>query len=357
MTPEEQFRLLRETSAKIAKLVEDAFKRLVARIRGGQPVKDALREVMGELSAEYKATLASALSAIVGRIDDIDTYLVGELTLSSRLYSQSQVTSSIVESVIDKHTRGFQDARALALELYEGYGFKPEEILNISPTNDAIPRYMRNALLRDESTRRALDRAYARAQAKALRTGALRAAYMELLDAIDAVEGGVGADYLDKKLNVAFNEKMRYFSNRIAQTELHRAYAIEQAREIMADEAVKFVQWRLNPAHPVEDICDYFAGVDLYGLGRGVYPKALAPVAPAHPFCKCVLSKLFDIEGEPVIDGDAELSYFNKLPPDQQRKVAGSKKKLERIKAGESAWDVHNANIDPVYQVKKASSV
>jgi hypothetical protein len=125
----------------------------------------------------------------------------------------------------------------------------------------------------------------------------------------------------------------------------------------MADDAVKYVQWRLNPAHPVEDICDYFAFVDRYGLGPGVYPKDQAPVAPAHPHCKCVLSKLFDVEAEPEQVEDADQAYFATLPPDYARKVAGSQAKLERVMGGDSAWDVHNSTVDPVYQVKKVSDV
>ena len=248
-------------------------------------------------------------------------------------------------------------ARALALELYEGYGFNPEEVLNIDKANDAIPRYMREALLDSPEVKAKLARDYAKAQTKALRTGALKAAYTELLDAIDKTEAGVGADYLDKKIKVAFEEKLRYFATRIAQTELHRAYAIEQAKEYFLDGDVDFVKWELSITHPVEDICDYFAGVNR-GYGPGVYPVNEAPVAPAHPYCQCVLSPEFFPQGSAVDDlTKAEMEYFNSLPPDQQRKVAGSAKKLERIKAGESAWTVHNSKTDPVYQVKTVGEI
>ena len=203
-------------------------------------------------------------------------------------------------------------------------------------------------------------RGISRAQTRALKTGALKAAYTELLNAIDKAEAGPGDEYLAKKLKVAFEEKTRYYATRISQTELHRAYAEAQARELMLDEDVEFVEWRLNPAHPVEDICDYFDRVDRYGLGPGVYPKAEAPVAPAHPFCKCVLSPRLDLTGEVgelVQDPDAETKYFNSLRPDEARKVAGSAKKLERVKAGETAWQVHNSGVDPVYQVKTVGDV
>lgn len=358
MTPEEYYALVKKVAEDIGKAIKEAYELLLRLIRGGASYKDAIEEATSQAGDRFKTIFAAAITQITGEAVEAATYMAGELTLSSRLYSESLRTSSAVQGVINNHTRGFQDARALALELYEGYGFNESELLNLSPDNPRLPKYLREALLPDNSVRREMARAYAKAQARALKTGALRAAYTELLGAIDKIEDGVGSDYLDKKLQVAFEERMRYFSNRIAQTELHRAFAIQQAKELLADDAVKYVQWRLNPRHPIEDICDYFAGIDKYGLGRGVYPKALAPVAPAHPFCKCVLSPRLDLNNlEPKEREDAEQRFFSSLSQDNQRKVAGSRKKLNRIRAGESAWDVHNSKIDPVYQVKPAGSL
>lgn len=361
MTPEEEFAILRKTSIEVATAVDNAYKELIRLIRNGEVPRDAVQSVMDAFTGDYAKIMAAGLSVVIGEsIGSASAlaYNVGPITLSARLYAQSEATASVVQGVVNNHVRGFQDTRALALELYEGYGFNPEEVLNIDKSNPRLPKYMREALLEDGSTAQGLKRGFARAQTRALRTGALRASYTELLTAIDNVEAGAGLDYLEKKLDVAFNERMRYYAKRIAETELHRAFAERQARELMADTDVEYVQWRLNPAHPIDDICDYFAGVDLYGLGPGVYPKELAPVAPAHPHCKCVLSPRLDIfDAKPEDVSDADQRYFNSLPPDLQRKVAGSAKKLERVKGGESAWAVHNAGIDPIYQVKKVTDI
>lgn len=359
MTPAEQYKLLRETSLEIKAAVDNAYKELIKQIRSGVPPRDAVQGVMDAFSGEYAAIMAAGLGVVIGEsVGDAAAIEVGTIKLSSRLYAQGEATSAIVGGIVRNHAAGFQDARALALELYEGYGFNPVEPLEIAKGNDALPKYMREALLEDTATTNGLKRAYAKAQTKALRTGNLKAAYTELLNGLDAVEKGAGADFLDKKLKVAFNEKMRYFANRIAQTELHRAYAEQQAKEYMADSDIKYVQWRLSPNHPEWDICDYFAGVDRYGLGPGVYPKSFAPVAPAHPHCKCVLSPRLDLNGKALKDlHDAEGKYFGKLPPDVQRKVAGSERKLERVKSGRTAWQVHNAGTDPIYQVKTVGQI
>lgn len=361
MTPDEHLRLLRSTSKDVDAVVLAAYESLIRKIRGGMDPRQAVDEAMasfgGKFAAVYAAGLSKVLDESVGSASAISAP-VGNITLSQRLYAQSQALSGVVTGVVRRHVRGLQDARSLALELYEGYDFREDEVLKIAKGNRQLPKYMREALLDDEPTARGLRRAFARIQVESLKTPALRTAYRDVLDGIDKVESGPAATHLEKKLKVAFYERTRYFAKRIAETELHRNFAIQQARELMGDDDVQFVQWRLSPSHPIEDICDYFAGADLYGLGPGVYPKSLAPVAPAHPHCKCVLSPRLDLNDKAAQEKEgAEDAFFAQYGESLQRRIAGSKGKLERIKRGESAWDVHNASIDPLYQVKQAGSV
>jgi len=60
-------------------------------------------------------------------------------------------------------------------------------------------------------------------------------------------------------------------------------YTDQQARDLMEQDRIQYVQIRLSSKHPKTDICDYHAQVDLYGLGPGVYPKADAPKPPLPP--------------------------------------------------------------------------
>jgi hypothetical protein len=361
VTEAEEYKLLRETSAEVREAVEKAYNELIALIRAGTPPRDAVAQVMATFNGQYAAILAAGLGVVLSESVSVESALalqVGTIQLSTKLYANTQAVSSVVEGVVRNHVEGFVDARKLALDLFEGYGFNPTEPLDISLDNLALPKHLRDALLRDTATRRELARAYARAKTRALKTDALRAAYLELLDAINATEKGVGADYLDKKLWVAFNEKARYLANRIAQTELARAIADRRAKEFMLDSDLEYVQWRMSPTHPEYDICDYFAGLDSYGLGKGVYPKALAPNPPAHPHCRCRLSVRLDLTGKTIADKpNAQETYFDSLSPVRQRMVAGTAAKLERVKAGESAWDVHNTKTSPTYQVKPVGAV
>lgn len=90
-------------------------------------------------------------------------------------------------------------------------------------------------------------------------------------------------------------------AQRAYQNVLDIAMSTGQALEYQAEEAIRFVQVRMSRTHPDADICDYHAGVDLYGLGKGIYPKEKAPLPPYHPHCRCVLAPRIDIaEDAPI---------------------------------------------------------
>ena len=66
-----------------------------------------------------------------------------------------------------------------------------------------------------------------------------KAAYLQ---ALDALEAGAGANRLKRLMRTAWYERNRYFANRIAQTELHRAYANQVAA--VPDQPVKGAEQR-----------------------------------------------------------------------------------------------------------------
>lgn len=358
MTPEQERALLDATARGLDDEVRAAYQRMIELIRAGVAPRDAVEQVMQSFVGEFAQTMATALSGLMAAAVGAEAVMaleVGAVSLSRKLYAQAEQTAAVVQGVVDRHAKGFQDARRLALELFEGYAFREAEPLNLRPGNQQLPQYLRSELLRDPGLAGELQRYFARLQAEKVRTPALRAAYLELLD---AMERNAGWRVLEKKLDTAFYERMRYFANRIAQTELHRAYAERQALELMDDGDVEYVQWRLSPSHPETDICDYFAGVDRYGLGKGVYPKRLAPVAPSHPHCRCVLSPRLDLTGRRGGDQkDADRAFFRGMSEQEAARAAGSKAKLAQVMAGADPLAVHNATIDPAYRVRTVEQV
>ncbi len=364
MTPEEERKMLREAAAEIETALDLAFADLVRLINEGTPPRDAVDQVLAGFSGEMAATMADGLSAVLSQ--QIGTaaamqYAVGPVELSRKLYAQAQAMAQIVFEIVRQHLAGFQEARELARQLYEGYGFRDPaaEPIRFNPRNDKLPRYLREALLPDGSLRTQIARAFAGLQVDNLSTDGLRAAYSEALAALDKAQEGVGAKRLEKRLEIAFFERMRYFANRIAQTELHRAYANREAAIIMADADIEFVQVRRAPGRQEPCICTLYTGRDLYGLGPGVYPKAEAPLPGYHPFCRCVVSPRLDLTGRKAqpLDDEGDRYFLRRLGSPMADRVVGSKANLDRVMAGDTVWSVVNGRIDPAYRHRAMGDV
>ena len=71
-----------------------------------------------------------------------------------------------------------------------------------------------------------------------------------------------------------------------------RAYMEKTARDHLKSHYVHSLQVRLSSLHLDVDCCDLYADADMWGLGRGVYPKAEAPVPPFHSGCRCALAPI-----------------------------------------------------------------
>lgn len=364
MTPAQERALLDATAAGLDDDLRKAYEEFLRRVRAGEAPRDAVTAVMERFAGAMADTMAAAFGAILAQSvgsADVMKIEVGGMALSDKLYSQAREVSNVVQGIVERHANGWNDARALALQLYEGYGFrKPgDEPLKINRNNPLLPRYLREVLLPISELSDELRRHLAGLQVDGLTTQALRAAYLDVLRAFDALEDGKGWDAVEKALRVAFYEKARYQANRIAQTELHRAYAEARARELMDDLEVQWVQWRLSVTHPEVDICDYLARVDRWGMGPGVYPADQAPVPPAHPHCRCILAPRLDLFGRQGLERpEAARAVFANAPDLRSAaKIAGSREKLERVMSGEDPLAVYNTNTDPLYKIKLSGSL
>ena len=324
-------------------------------------VKDALglkrkpsRQQLIDLLREFDEPYADTLRDFIGEIQDrpitradMLAWKIGDIVLSDRLYQQARDTSARVQRIIADFTRYGHSARDIAMELYEGYGFRDQDTL---VPLVRLPRYMQNAVLNGE-----MDALLARIQATQLRTDGLRAGYVQ---ALEQILNGSGQDAVDRALQVAVEERYRYFANRIAQTELARVHTEQRARELLADDNIEVVQYRMSQTHRVTDICDYFARTDGYGLGPGMYPKDACPVPPIHPFCRCVLAprldkKLRNARPNP----EAGREFLRSLDPHEAALVAGSKAKREALLAGATVDSILNPGRPEPYRLRRVKDV
>ncbi len=173
-------------------------------------------------------------------------------------------------------------------------------------------------------------------------TKSLKAAYSNL---VKAAQTGT-EEQLEKACYVAIQEKSRYVAQRIIRTELSRAYSDGFNAKIMQDDDVVAVRLRLSTRHPVFDICNLFAEADMYGLGKGVYPKDKAPPIPLHPHCMCRLEEVYawevDISKQKDNVKQAGDKWMNGLSDVNRRRVLGIEGD-EAWKQGES-WQKYMRN-------------
>lgn len=354
VTPNEEAALLAATIKGLDDELRDAWQTLLGMLRDGVAPRDAVQEVIRSFAGEFEAILTPAFNAImsegVGSASMVEIE-VSAVQLSSRMYAGAQDTAKAIDALVDRHAKGFQDAKGLMLEIFEGYGSNEEEVLTLQPSNRAIPQYLRTELLTDNTLAGELRRTFARAQAEKLKTPALRAAYLDLLDAI---QNKAGAKVLERKMQTAWNEKMRYFARRIAETELHRVYSKRRAAEIMGDDDVEFVQVRRAGTSSWACICDLITGRDKYGLGPGVYPKQLVPLPPYHPFCRCVLAPRLDfpLGKKWKEDQGADQYFLRSVGLSLSGKIMGSKEKAEAVLKGSDPIKLANVGKPDGYQIK-----
>ena len=153
----------------------------------------------------------------------------------------------------------------------------------------------------------------------------------------DRLEAGQGKELLEKRLRTAFYERLRYFSQRIAQTELHRAFMEQTALDLQRDPNAKFVQVKRAPGREgIPCICSLYTGRNLYGLGSGVYPRAVAPLPPFHPYCRCLVVPRPELSSAqpPPENEDADRYFLRSLGLRTGAQVMGSRAKLEQVLNG-----------------------
>ena len=247
------------------------------------------------------------------------------LNLSDRLHKASGTVKreviTTIQDAMSKGTSTIETARAL----FDGYG--TDAVIDKAE----LPKFLKRingldiTLPTNEAEREAVKYQLRRVRSLIEQgsTPGMRAAYTEL---IEAIEKGNTAS-VSRAVYVATQEKARYHAERIARTERARAYAEGEIARHADDPDVVAFQWKLSTRHPVVDICDVYANADLYGLGKGIYPKDKVPHLPAHPHCMCRLKPIMTgilnaTEITPNIENGG-LEYIKTLPKHEQENILG----------------------------------
>lgn len=216
-----------------------------------------------------------------------------KLKLSDLINDTSEKNLAEIKQRMSLNVKRAGDVTAGARNLFEGYGYGTKlergKFLKGVGANfkDTIPPQAINKRLDKLANARiagvkmdklAPEFLKMRKVVNAGKTAPLRAAYSELLDAI---EGG-SKRKIEDALQTAINEKTRYVAQRISHTEMERAVHEGILGKAVNDPDCWGIQIKLSPLHKIYDICDIITSTD-YGYGPGVYTLQYAPVLPIHP--------------------------------------------------------------------------
>ena len=309
--------LLDANAKKIQSGIKKEFDTLVEKLqKEGMSYNDAKVEAKKRLKAVYRHTLDTIAVGMKKALkEDITPRYVEEMEvegvkLSKRLYSNLRDVEAMTLKTIKQAIKDKKSVKEAARLLYDGYNFKDDPL----KVKKALPKYLMEDINKMSDAR-----------IRKIKTPSLKAAYYEALKAKSDEE-------LYKKLKNAFYERNRYYANRIAQTEIFKAYSKKEAQRFMDDDSLEVVKVRLSRTHPVTDICDYHTGVDKFGLGKGVYPKEKAPLPPFHPFCRCKMLPSYVHKAKNAKERkEADREFMSGLSEHQKARVLGSKLKVQRF--------------------------
>lgn len=343
------------TQREINKAIDSFEKEVKVQLSLGLTPNEAVRNayakypVMDMMKATLQAELVNTFMAGYG--DDVpysaksisqamsESWASDDLTLSKRLYRRSSTIRNEVADTIKQALKTNKTVKGLAKSIFDGYGkggIIPEasipkflsKLSDINISGEATPEAKR----KERELLRSVKGKIAR-----LDTPYVRAAYNEVAA---AVEDG-NEVRLQKAIYSATQEKARYHAERIARTENARAYADGQMNRFLDDDDIVAFQWKLSSRHPRYDICDFYANADLYGLGKGVYPKDKFPRLPAHPHCMCHIKPMTELD----IDVNkrhnnlerAGLEYIKSLSKKHQEVLLGVNGR-EQVLTGKETW-------------------
>lgn len=382
MTPKEFTALMEMFRRQYRGITKELEELILERINQGEDPQKAAKEVLtknpvstaikeptanlllaaaingtGKTRADFnKSMLKSMQDAVVNLPWSPDN-----MPLSSRLHKLDQVMRQTLDDEIQKAMKNGTQWVDLSRKIYDGYGYGKK-------INQAdLPKYLKQLLsagrkaLGDDPKaiddyRRLLRQVERRASR--LKTPGLNAAYSELVKA--AKEGKDKA--IARAVQTAMEERSRYYAERIARTEIARAWADGFYAKTLDDEDVIAYKWKLSSNHPAYDICDFHTKANLYGLGAGVYPKNKMPRYPAHPHCRCRLVEVFDgeLDGKTERDSvhDDGQKFLESLTPTEQRNLLGVDGR-DRWRKGEP-WEQHltnwQAHENPRSRIKKMAN-
>lgn len=316
--------------------------------QGDTANRKALGELLDEKLSGYneatKEIIESKVFESVGgatAFASLPAEVLSGVALSKTLYKNSKNVSRESLEILNGSIKAKEPIKDISKKLYDGYGFNDKEVLNVTKK---LPKYLQRELKRDKVSSDLIK------YVDKIKTKPLKTALNQIVKKMD----GVNQIGLERALKVALEEKSRYYATRIADTESYRARNLSRAKEYLEDEDVEFVKFTMSSRHPMMDICDYYAHLDV-GYGAGIVPKEQMITLPLHPHCHCKYNPHYKKVKKRHIK-NPESYTMDKFSLRDQQRIAGSFDKLRQFKEGASLESVFNS-VRPQYPIRKYSEV
>lgn len=279
------------------------------------------------------------------------------LTLSEKIHGASNVMLNDVISTLRDQIRRNKTVKDTAQALYDGY--KSGHVVR----EQQLPKYLDELTRWTKVSRENLTQEEQQVLQKAIRKVKYQADDLvddrvtynhfrtSLRELMDKLENG-SQKAAQRALQNAIQEKSRYVAERIARTEAARARYDTFIANYGEDEDVVAYKWKLGSRHPAEDICDMYANADLYGLGKGIFPKDKVVPQPAHPHCLCHYAPVYwgEIDEKKRSDNVEEngRAWLEKQPLHIRQAILGVKGEQE-WQAGRARWMEKARNLSDMF--------
>lgn len=266
-----------------------------AYLRGTEEI--TMNSIFASIDAGSQGTIALASLTQTSEYYLYTNYKAG--TLSSRLRLASTQMEATVNGIMRTHIEAKTTWRRVQKSLNK-----------VNASIGDVPKWLtelEQTALYYGGDRKAVKDALrkAKGQLKKLRPDReLRRSYQRVVEAVEVKN--FDAKKLKSAMSNAVSQKAIYNNERIARTEIARAYNDAFHRRVEDDPTITAYRSILSSGHAETDECDYFAEVDAFGLGAGVYPAGQGYSIPYHSNCLCMM--------EPIIKhiDDKRRSRFSK---------------------------------------------
>lgn len=320
-------------------------------LRAQRDMRTLDRDALAALERQYRAAAADIQRTIESRAAQDGNLKLASLRdlldqIIARLAQLTEARNSLIGHSIDAAAllgvRPFEGQVSVGSSLTRiahdaaqfARSFTAEDGLQLSDRLWRLDKGAREAV--SDAVQQAIIKGYGASQAAQdfLRRG--NPIPSELVREINGANAGAVASAAGKALMT--DEGSAYANaRRVMRTEINRAHGEAYFKSAEGHPDVAGFRYVLSPAHPRPDICDMHAGVNLYGLGPGVYPDRARCPWPAHPNILSFVEVVFKDE---ITEADrkgrdaSRLAWLQQQPLHRQVAVLGGASKQAAFAAG-----------------------